>query len=280
MANIASVSQAQISNRRQQLRRARRIKFFQDLWRSLMVGGMASGLIWAITLPDWVIRQPEQIGIEGNEFLSTQAIRSLLPLSYPQSLLRVEPQAIAEVLEDAAPIARATVTRQLIPPGLTIQVQERQPVAIAQGIALAAQGQTQVTSEPGFLDERGVWMPQSSYHSLKANVELPTLQVRGQNEYYRPYWSQVYQVINHSPVKVLEIDWRNPANLILKTELGNVHLGSDSSQLAEQLAVLDRMRQLPTHLQQSQIAYIDLKNPDRPVIQMRMPSETSEPDHD
>ncbi|MEQ8540148.1 MAG: FtsQ-type POTRA domain-containing protein [Coleofasciculus sp. D1-CHI-01] len=271
--NIASVSQAQISNRRQQLKRARRVKFFQALWRSLMVGGMASGLIWAITLPDWVIRQPEQIDIEGNQFLSTQAIRSLLPLSYPQSLWRVEPQAIAESLEDAAPIAEATVTRQLMPPGLIIQVQERQPVAIAQG-------QTQTTSEPGFLDERGVWMPQSSYRSLKANVELPTLQVRGQNEHYRPYWSQVYPVVHHSPVKILEIDWRNPANLILKTELGNVHLGSDSSQLAEQLAVLDRMRQLPTQLQPSQIAYIDLKNPDRPVIQMKTASETPKPDHD
>ncbi|MEQ9356502.1 MAG: FtsQ-type POTRA domain-containing protein [Coleofasciculus chthonoplastes F3-SA18-01] len=271
--NIASVSQAQISNRRQQLKRARRVKFFQAMWRSLMVGGMASGLIWAITLPDWVIRQPEQIDIEGNQFLSTQAIRSLLPLSYPQFLWRVEPQAIAESLENTAPIAEATVTRQLMPPGLIIQVQERQPVAIAQG-------QTQATSEPGFLDERGVWMPQSSYRSLKANVELPTLQVRGQNEHYRPYWSQVYPVVHHSPVKILEIDWRNPANLILKTELGNVHLGSDSSQLAEQLAVLDRMRQLPTQLQPSQIAYIDLKNPDRPVIQMKMASETSKPDHD
>lgn len=271
--NIASVSQAQISNRRQQLKRARRVKFFQALWRSLMVGGMASGLIWAITLPDWVIRQPEQIDIEGNQFLSTQAIRGLLPLSYPQSLWRVEPQAIAESLEEAAPIADATVTRQLMPPGLTIQVQERQPVAIAPG-------QTNTTSEPGFLDERGVWMPQSSYRSLKANVELPTLQVQGQNEHYRPYWSQVYPVVHNSPVKVLEIDWRNPANLILKTELGNVHLGPDSSQLTEQLAVLDRMRQLPTQLQKSQIAYIDLKNPDRPVIQMKMASETAKPAHD
>ncbi|MEQ8957911.1 MAG: cell division protein FtsQ/DivIB, partial [Coleofasciculus sp. C2-GNP5-27] len=59
-----------------------------------------------------------------------------------------------------------------------------------------------------------------------------------------------------------------------------VHLGPDSSQLAEQLAVLDRMRQLPTQLQPSQIAYIDLKNPDRPVIQMKMASETPKPDHD
>ncbi|HEY9652894.1 MAG TPA: cell division protein FtsQ/DivIB, partial [Coleofasciculaceae cyanobacterium] len=65
MTSIASVSQQELSNRRKQLRRARRIKAFQALWRSVLAGGMASGLVWAITLPDWVIRQPEQVAIEG-----------------------------------------------------------------------------------------------------------------------------------------------------------------------------------------------------------------------
>lgn len=280
MANIASVSQAKISNRRQQLKRARRIKFFQALWRSLLVSGIASGLIWTMTLPDWVIRQPEQIDIEGNEFLSTQAIRELLPLTYPQALWRVEPQAIAEAIEEAAPIATATVTRKLMPPGLTIQVQERYPVAIARGKPSTVSGQTQATAVSGFLDERGVWMPQNSYRSLKADVELPTLEVWGDPASYRTYWPQVYQLVNHSPVKVLEIDWRNPANLILKTELGQVHLGANLSDLAEQLNVLDRMRQLSTHLRPNEIHYIDLQNPDRPVIQMKESNQISEPAQD
>ncbi|HAG85408.1 MAG TPA: cell division protein FtsQ [Cyanobacteria bacterium UBA12227] len=274
MTNIASVSQEQLTNRRQQLRRERRIKFFQSIWRSLLVGGMASGLVWAITLPDWVIRKPEQIAIKGNYFLSVQAIRALLPLSYPQSLLRVEPQAIANALEQEAPIADATVTRQLLPPLLTIQVKERKPVAIALPIVSPKGKTAKSPSEPGLLDEQGVWMPQSSYQSMKGNVELPTLKIIGRSEHYRPYWSEVYQAISHSPVKVIEIDWQNPANLILKTELGNVHLGAYSSRFAQQLRVLDQMRELPSHIQPSQIAYIDLKNPDSPVIQMKKPNPT------
>ncbi len=264
MANIASVSQVQLTSRREKLRRARRIKFCQTIWRSLFVSGIASSLVWAITLPDWVIRKPEQIAIEGNHFLSAQTIRSLLPLSYPRSLLRLEPQAIADTLEQQAPIANATVTRQLVPPGLTVQIQERKPVAIAQPLK-QHQGKT---TEVGFLDEQGVWMPQSSYKSVKANLELPTLKVIGSREQYRPYWRGVYQAISHSPVKVIEIDWQNPANLILKTELGKVHLGPYSSRFPDQLRVLDRMRDLPTHITKSQIAYIDIKNPDVPLIQM------------
>ena len=274
MESIASVTQAELTTRRKKLRRARRIKSFQAIWRSLFVGGMASSLVWALTLPDWVIRQPEQVVIEGNHFLSTKAVRSLLPLSYPQSILRVEPQAIANSLESQAPIAKATVSRQLLPPGLTIQIKERKPVAIAQATAAQNTKASQSTQSAGLLDEQGVWMPRSSYTKLDQDLELPTLKVIGSMVQYRPYWSEVYQAVSHSPVKVFEIDWRDPANLILKTELGNVYFGPYSSRFSEQLRVLDRMRELPSLIQQSKIAYIDLKNPDFPAIQMNKGNDT------
>ena len=268
MTNIASVSQAQLTTRRKKLRRERRVKSFQSLWRSLFVGGIATSLVWAITLPEWVIRQPEQIVIEGNHFLSAQAIRSLLPLSYPQSLLKVQPQALANSLESQAPIAEATVSRQLVPPGLTIQVKERKPVAIAQAATPKNAKSSHLNQPAGLLDEEGVLMPESSYQSNSANVELPTLKVIGSSDQYRPYWSEVYQAVSHSPIKVFEIDWQDPANLILKTELGNVHFGPYSSRFSEQLGILDRMRELPTRVSPSKIAYINLKNPDFPAIQM------------
>lgn len=275
MASIASVSQAQLTNRRKQLRRARRIRSVQSLWRSLFVGGLVGTLGWGITSSDLVIRQPEQIAIEGNHFLSAQAIRSLLPLSYPQSLLQVQPQALAQELESQGPIAEATVSRQLLPPGLTIQVKERKPVAIAIGAAAPQNSKTaRSTSPEGLLDEQGVWMPASSYQPVEHDFELPTLKVIGSSDRYRPYWSDLYQAVSHSPVKVFEIDWQNPANLILKTELGKVHLGPYSSRVAEQLAILDRMRELPAHVNPSQIAYIDLTNPEFPAIQMLKGNDT------
>jgi cell division protein FtsQ len=277
MANIASVSQNELTTRRKKLRHARRIKSFQSLWRTLFVGGMATGLVWAITLPDWVIRSPGQIVIEGNHFLSAKAIRSLLPLSYPQSILQVQPQAIAKSLEAQGPIAKATVSRQLLPPGLTIQVKERKPVAIAKPPTSPNSKTSTTNPAAGLVDEQGIWMPKSSYTELEQNLELPTLKVIGQNEQYRPYWSEAYQALARSAVQVFEIDWQNPSNLILKTDLGNVHLGPYSSRFSEQLGILDRMRELPTHVSPSKIAYIDLKNPDFPAIQMTKGNEPARP---
>jgi cell division protein FtsQ len=269
MASFASVSQVELTNRRKQLRRARRIKFVQTIWRSLLVGGMASGLVWAITLPDWVIRQPEQIAVEGNQFLSVKAIRSLLPLSYPESILRVQPQAIAKSLESQPSIAQVTVIRQVLPPGLTIKVKERKPVAIAQSPTPFSTKASHSTASSGLLDAQGVWIPENSYVKLERTPDLPTLKVIGSREQYQPYWSEVYQALSQSPVKVFELDWRNPANLILKTELGNVHLGPYSSRFSEQLAILDRMRELPSRIPSGKIAYINLRNPNFPAIEMK-----------
>jgi len=58
-----------------------------------------------------VLHESNQISIEGNQFLSAGAA-VVLPLSYPQSLLQIQPEAM-RYLESQATIAEATVTRQL-----------------------------------------------------------------------------------------------------------------------------------------------------------------------
>ncbi len=250
------------------LPRDRAIKLFQYIWRTLATGGLLGGLVWGMAQPVWVLRQSQQVVILGNHLLSAEAIRSLVPLSYPQWLLRIEPEAIAHALESQPAIAEATVTRQLFPTAITVLVRERVPVALAKDTSTP-------TPKPsvGLLDENGVWMSIQSYTSLSKTRNLPRLQVIGRPELYRPYWPQLYQALSHSPIKITEIDCQDPANLILKTELGIVHLGSYSSRLAEQIKVLAQMRQLSAQLNPSQLAYIELKNPDAPLVQMNHSTE-------
>lgn len=264
MTNIASVSRSELTQRRRTLRRVRRLKMFQALWQTLAVSALLGGLIWATTRPIWVLSASNQIAIEGNQLISDQKIQSLIPLSYPQSLLLIQPEAIARSLKSHPPIADATVTRHLVPPGIIIQIKERVPVAIAQTLLPKSSASLTPKLSVGLLDEKGVWMPIQSYTSLASSPKLPSLKVLGLPQQYRPYWPQLYQTVSHSPIKVTEIDCQDPGNLILKTDLGIVHFGAYSSRFAYQLNVLDKMRQLPAQLNLSQIAYIDIKNPDAP----------------
>ncbi len=271
------VSQADLTQRRASKRRQRRIKACQAIWRALIVSSLAGGLVWETTQPSWVIRYSEQIDIEGNQLLSDTAIRELLPLKYPQSLLRLQPQVIAAYLESQPPIAEATVNRQLLPPRLTIEVKERQPVALAQ-LAETSNNTPSHSGAVALLDAQGVWIPIDSYKALKHPLQLPTLKVIGFTAQNRPYWPSVYQAVSRSAVKVFEINFQDPLNLVFKTQLGSVHLGAYSSRLPKQLSVLDRLRELPAHINVAQIAYIDLKNPASPSIQMKAADSTLKKD--
>lgn len=283
MTSIGSISHSELARRRHQLRRARRLKVFQSGWQALAVMGLAGGMFWVTTLPGWLIRQPDQVEIEGNQYLSDEAIRSLLPLSYPQSLLKVEPQAIAQSLESHSLIAKATVIRQLLPPSLTVQVAEHYPVAVAVSSGGAVSKNTAhpllnpgggdriggvPNAQIGLLDENGLWIPLTQLNGLERSPELPNLTIIGNPEQYRLDWPEIYKAIQRSPVPITEIDWQNPANLILKTEIATLHLGPYTSRFSQQLEVLARMRDLPAQINPSQIAYIDLKNPSAPAINM------------
>ncbi|PSB21664.1 cell division protein FtsQ [Phormidesmis priestleyi ULC007] len=289
MTSIAPISQTELTQRRQKLRRQRRVRFFQTSWRSLAVTGLAGGAVWVATLPAWVIRKPEQVTIKGNQFISAQTIRTLLPIAYPQSLLKIQPQALADALKSKAPISEATVDRQLFPPGLTVRVRERNPVAIAQpssrvsisspptaskgGQPAQASDLQANPTQSGLLDENGIWTSLETYTALNQSFKLPTLKVTGNLSQYRPNWTTLYQMLSRSPVKVSEINWEDPNNLILKTEIGSVHFGMYGSNFANQLKALDQMRRLPNHVNPSQLSYIDLRNPDSPFLQMN-PSKT------
>ncbi|WP_017721206.1 cell division protein FtsQ/DivIB [Kamptonema formosum] len=277
MDSIASVSQSELGLRRKQLQRARRLRLLQVGWQTVSAGCLAWGLVWVTGRPAWVIHQPEQVVIEGNELLSARTIRSLLPVSYPQSLLRLQPEVMAKQLESQAPIAKATVSRHLFPAGLTVTVKERYPVALTVPAAAGPEAAPSNPSHQGVLDENGWWVPLKSYTSLEASLQLPALKVIGNPDQYRHEWPPLYEAVSRSPVKVSQIDWQDRANLVLKTELGTVHLGPYSSKFVEQLKVLDRMRQLPKHPRYSQIAYIDLKNPASPAVKILPDSAKAPP---
>lgn len=264
MPGIASVSHKDLAQRRQKLRRQRQMKIIKAIWRTFAISGLASGLLWVAIQPVWMLNTPKQILMKsGNQSLSQEAIQSLLVLSYPQSLWRIQPSAIADSLKRQPTIAQATVNRRLFPPGLIIEIQERIPVAIAQRTNTANK-----KTSMGLLDATGLWIPLEKYTLLNPRVKLPTLKVIGLPEQYRSYWSQLYSSVSQSSVKITEIDCQDPTNLILKTELGNIYLGALSPQLPEQIKVLTQIRHLSTKLNPNEIEYIDLKNPESPLVHL------------
>ena len=271
MTDISSTSTEELSSRRRELRRKRRGRFLQTSWQILSMTGLTLGVVWMVTLPDWMIRDPNQIVIQGNKSLSTDMIRAMLSIPYPQSVLALQPDALAQQLEKQAPIAEATVTRRMFPPGMVVQIQERHPVAtvyISPNSSLTPNRRFDNLFATALIDEKGFWIPYEKFVAMNQSQKLPTLKVIGLQEQYQAQWASLYRLVSRSPVKISMIDWREPSNLILYTDIGTVHCGPFGSRFAEQLKVLDQMRQIPDSVKSEQVAYIDLSNPDTPMLEL------------
>ncbi|MFQ3616215.1 MAG: FtsQ-type POTRA domain-containing protein [Cyanobacteriota bacterium] len=297
MADIVSVSRAELADRRRRLRQQRRWRALQGLWRLSIVVGMAGGAVWLLTHPAWVIASPQQVEVEGNRLLSDDTVKSLVEIDYPKALWQLSSEAIARQLESKGIIAQASVTRHLFPPSLTLAVQERDPVAIAilappiarNNAAIPNNAATAPSPAPttGLLDATGFLVLMDEDTALETGLTLPTLQVVGFRAEQQQEWASFYRDLSQhqqqtpGAIAIQAIDWSNPSNLILTTELGSVHLGGYGSRFPAQLRALDQLRQLPTKLDLSQVVYIDLHNPDKPIIQtrdMRLPSTSSNSD--
>ncbi len=278
-----------IRERRRQLQSKRRWRQLAGLWRTTVLLGLTGTLVWGLTLPDWMIRRPEQVQIRGNTLLKTTAIQAQLALEYPQSLLRLQPQPLIHRLEATLPLQRVTVARQLFPPKLMIEVQERLPVAATTCSycwVRSEGGQVQGPASRWFIDAMGAVAPNTSYEA-SALKPPPSLMIQG---YFvaapqgdRPNlllvtrerqerWQQIYRLLQRQSLPITGLDWRNEQNLIVQTPLAPVHLGpvqGNSSTLEQQLMALLNLQQLPQYLDPKQIVFIDLVNPQEPLVQVR-----------
>lgn len=212
------------------------------------------------------------MAVSDNQILSDENIRELLPVPYPQSLIKVQPEDLEQSLKAYKPIASASVSRRLLPPGLHVRVRERIPVAVALPDTTqplkAIPNQPVPFQEPGLIDAEGYWMPRNSFRDLGAIANPPALTVRGLRPEYKSSWRAMYASLVRTPVTVTAVDWTRPSNVILISELGKVHLGPYGKNFEAQLAALDQMRSLDSSVSLEQVAFIDLQDPDNPIVQV------------
>lgn len=255
-----SIGEADYVARRKQLRKQRRLRIFQRIWQLTFITGLTGAMLWVAMLPEWQLRSANQIEIEGNNLLSKETIKKALPIQYPQLIFQIQPQAIANQLEANAPVSKVLVSRTIFPSKLTIQVQERLPIANS-----TRKGQQ------GFLDTEGIWISVKSYPS---NITKPNLVVLEPSNVAIAQWSTLYRQISQSQIKISQVDARDESNLILTTELGLVYFGTYKPSLfTTQLETLDRLRSLPDKLKAKSFRHIDISQPTSPILEMNVPSK-------
>ena len=265
MPEILSVSSTDLEVRREKLRRHRKIQIIGAIWRTFALTGLAGGLLWFWIQPIWVLKSKKDITVSGNKLLSDEVVQSKMQLSYPKSLWRVEPSRLSASLKQQPAINQVSVTRRLFPPGLKVKVSEILPVATTQSLVKSRGDSTKQKVVKGLLDINGVWVSLENFKSVKVD-KFPSLKFIGEVSSCRDFWTQLYQAVSKSSVKVMQVDCQNPNNIILKTELGLVHIGSPTSKLSEKIKLLAKIRRLPAEVNMNEIKFIDLTSPETILV--------------
>ncbi len=228
-----------------------------SLWQSCCLICCTMGIGFLAVTPYWQIKNQSQIKINGNQLVNKKTIYKYLNLTYPQFVWAINGINLTQRIESIPSITTAKVNRQIIPPLITISLQEKVPVALA-----TSQG------EIGFLNSSGEWIDQKFYANIDGNYPLPKLKVIDYKNQFKPVWLKLYQLISLCPeLEISEVHWHQSGSLVLQTKLGQVLLGTDASRLEQQFKIMLKLKNLPKQLSSSEIAYIDLSNSEVNLIQ-------------
>jgi cell division protein FtsQ len=249
------VTKAQFIARRMAIRRARQRIYLLNSWRFAVALVLAIALV-GLVRSSWAdIRGVEQITVESSKALAPSQVYEQLALTFPVPIYLLEPRQLEERLEVLPLVARAQVSRQLLPLSLHIAVQERVPVATAPRFGTE-----------GVVDAEGIWISCATY----PKVERPQLKVEGYTVQRQKDWQALYPLLEKAPVPIQRVDFNDPRNLILTTRLGTMWLGSlEPQRISQQFQTLKQLVPLTRKYAPEQIQYFDLRDPTMPAFHLR-----------
>ena len=175
--------------------------------------------------------------------------------------MELNPKEIEYYLMKRLPIKGVSVSRRLFPPEIHLIVLEREPIAFASRVISN-------NIETGMIDIEGSWIPLEFVDKSKKNKTK--LHIENWNTNKK---KDIIQIIKsrsllQSPLQKIKINTLQ--EIIIKTEhFDSILLGSDSSQLIEQIKKLNQLQKsLPNLLINTKVKVVDLKDPRKPELKI------------
>ena len=248
--------------RRRRLRQERRQELLIQLWRLVFFLLTATGLSWLLLTLGWNLRSASQIQISGSQRMDENVVVKAAGLSFPQSLLSLEPGQIETKLMQELPVQEVSVQRRLLPPGLDIQLVERRPIAAA-----SRMGPNGI--ERGMVDREAQWMPMDM--AKRGEKPASAVKVEGWISNRRAVIALILQQrdLLGRPLKTIVVKPAGDVSLRVET-LGLINLGANEALLEQQFKTIAQLTQsLPPDLRGTSNEGLDLSDPSQPELKLR-----------
>ena len=257
--------------RRRELRQRKRRELAVQTWRVVICLVFGSGLGWLLLRHGWTMDNIDRIVISGDSGLNAEQVAQSGQLSFPQPLFQVSPADLERQLLRDLPVQSASVERRLYPARIEVHLLRQTPVA-------RATRQQAGLRERGMIDADGRWIPLSANSSMP--MPLSAITVHGWRLSQRLAIAKLLKDRDRFQGKLQTITVHPDGGISLRTSnTGRIDLGQDRGRLNEQIdAIVQLRRTLPHQLLKPNQGYLDLRNPDRPELQLpvtSVPAETA-----
>ena len=235
--------------------------FWIELWQILFFSTTSILFIYIFSTQAFRSISFDQTKIEGLSGIKLNAIQKSTTNFYPKNLLELNPKEIESYLMKEFPIKDVSANRKFFPPGINLNIIEREPIAFASRVS----GND---IENGMIDIEGYWIPLQFVNKSKGKQIKLFIENWIPNKKNDIILIIKNRSIIQSPLQKIKI---TPLQeIVIKTEhFDSVLLGPDSDRLIEQINKLNQLQKsLPNLLINTKVKLIDIKDPSKPTLKI------------
>ena len=206
----------------------------------------------------------QDIKISGSKLFSQDDIVNNSSLKFPIRLIFIETNILEKELKQNLSLKNVSVSKQIFPFGLKIQVNTRTPIAFCERI---------LNNEKilGFIDKDGIFINKDN--ADEKSLSKLVIQVFGWKEEFKKILSEIFNAQENYEFELVKITFSpNGFLTIEEKDLKTIFLGFNPNLINYQLLIINNLKNEFTKNKFSEkIDSIDLTDPNKPKIKVFKP---------
>ena len=206
----------------------------------------------------------QDITIAGSEFISQNDVAKNSSLKFPIRLIFINAHFLEKELKQNLSLKNVSVSRQIFPFGLKVNVKTRTPIAYGERIL-------NDKNISGFIDKDGIFINKQNAANLDLNTL--TIQVFGWKDKYKKLLSEIFIAQENYDFEIVKITFSPNGFLTLEEiNLKTIFLGFNPNLISYQLQIINNLKnELKKNNFSEKIDNIDLTDPNKPKIKVFKP---------
>ena len=206
----------------------------------------------------------EDIRISGSQLFSQNDVANISTLKFPIRLIFIETNLLEKELKQNLSLKNVSVSRQIFPFGLKVQVKTRTPIAYGERILNGEK-------ISGFIDKDGIFINKQNAEEI--DLSRLNIQIFGWKERFKATLSEILIAKENYEFEIVKITFSPNGFLTLEEkDLKKIFLGFNPNLINYQLQIIDNLKnELKKNNFSEKIDNIDLTDPNKPKIKVFKP---------